>query len=274
MAVGESSTKESQAMPLTEKWNGKVWSLETVPTPKESANIKLEGVSCTSEFECTAVGSYSSGTSVLTLAEHWNGTEWKIQTTTNPGSSPHHLYGISCTSASACTAVGYYGNNIPLVERWTTNAWATETAASTSAHLYGSSCSSSTACTAVGQAFPSEGAFQTLAEEWNGKAWTHQLTPNPGSAENKLLGVWCFSSAACSAVGDSLNTLASDQSLAQKWNGTEWLTQVTPNPKGATSSVLQSVVCTAAEECMAVGSFDTETGAPEPLAEIYIDFPV
>ena len=55
-----------------------------------------------------AVGSYenSSGT-LLTLAEHWSGREWEVQSTEDPGgASSSELQGVSCTSAAACMAVG------------------------------------------------------------------------------------------------------------------------------------------------------------------------
>ena len=51
--------------------------------------------------------------------------------------------------------------------------------------LYGASCTSASACTAVGDYVTSTGASKTLAERWNGTAWTLQSTPNPsgGSAQ-------------------------------------------------------------------------------------------
>jgi hypothetical protein len=54
-------------------------------------------------------GILSNSGDVVTLAERWNGTSWKTQTTPNPaGAGYSQLNGVSCTSASACTAVGYY----------------------------------------------------------------------------------------------------------------------------------------------------------------------
>jgi hypothetical protein len=43
--------------------------------------------------------------------------------------------------------------------------------------LYGASCTSASVCTAVGDYVTSTGASKTLAERWNGTAWTLQSTP-------------------------------------------------------------------------------------------------
>jgi hypothetical protein len=95
---------------LAEHWNGTEWTIQTTPNPEGATGVELRGISCSSSSACTAVGNYhnnSSGT--FTLAEYWNGTEWKIQTTPNPKETKwEELRGVSCTSSNACTAVGYY----------------------------------------------------------------------------------------------------------------------------------------------------------------------
>ena len=64
-------------------------------------------MSCTSASACTAVGNNYVNGNTLTLAEHWNGTAWTIQTTPNPsGSTTTELEGVSCTSPSARIAAG------------------------------------------------------------------------------------------------------------------------------------------------------------------------
>ena len=71
---------------------------------------------------CTAVGSTSTSTTTVTLAERWNGTTWSIQTTPNPtGGSSAGLGGVSCASATACTAAGGYTKGttgVTLAEHW------------------------------------------------------------------------------------------------------------------------------------------------------------
>ena len=49
--------------------------------------------------------------------------------------------------------------------------------------------------------------------------------------------------------------------LAERWNGTSWTIQSTPNPTGALEcSYLQGVSCTSATACTAVGSYANSAG--------------
>src|SRR5215467_1306826 len=68
----------------------------------------LNSISCTSGFACTAVaGVVSASGRLVTMAERWNGTRWRIQPTPNPaGTRGAELSGVACTGPSACTAVG------------------------------------------------------------------------------------------------------------------------------------------------------------------------
>jgi hypothetical protein len=80
-------------------------------------------VSCVSDAACTAVGSFGTepdSAPNATLVEVWDGTDWQIQHTPNPGSGESlgdvSLTGVSCTGAAACSAVGTSPNG-PLAER-------------------------------------------------------------------------------------------------------------------------------------------------------------
>ncbi len=76
------------------------------------------------ERACIAVGNWSTGYGgdlpEYTLAEHWDGFRWTVQTTPNPsGSSLSELDAVSCTSPRACVAVGQSWNGTetqPLIE--------------------------------------------------------------------------------------------------------------------------------------------------------------
>ena len=90
---------------LAERWNGTTWT--AMPFPK-LGKTSLEGVSCRSPSDCTAVG-----TRGRPLAVHWNGGAWTIQPTERPPQPPLatmgwwvDLTGVSCTSLGTCRAVG------------------------------------------------------------------------------------------------------------------------------------------------------------------------
>ncbi len=60
--------------PMVERWNGIKWSFQRTPNPTGVTSSELEGVSCSSNSVCTAVGNYfKQGSGDLTLAERWNG---------------------------------------------------------------------------------------------------------------------------------------------------------------------------------------------------------
>jgi hypothetical protein len=124
------------------------------------------------------------------------------------------------------------------------------------------SCTSASSCMAVGSAEHATGQppYITLAEQWNGSTWTVLPTPTPYNVGGggELLGVSCLASARCMAVGQSLvfdthGGYLISHPLAEAWNGTAWTT--VPTPKLAdTGAVLNGISCTAASNCMAVGS--------------------
>ena len=252
------------------------WSIQPSPNPSGASQSTLSGVSCTSAHACTAVGKYIKSTGgILTLAERWNGTEWTIQPTPNPaGASQSILSGVSCTSASACAAVGNYikstGGNLTLAERWNGTKWTIQPApnptGASQSTLSGVSCTSASACTAVGNYANSAGRVLTLAERWNGSAWTIQQTANPGVSTkywvpNVLTGVSCATSTACIAVGwDRLDGCGVfhcyiDATLAEGWDGATWTVQSgLPGYRFPIPIAFAGVSCSSAAACAAVGS--------------------
>jgi hypothetical protein len=272
-AVGTYTNASGSTITLAEQWNGTTWTIHAGP-----AVTSLNGVSCTSASGCTAVGGVlSTSGDVVTRAERWNGTSWTTQTTPNPsGAGYNQLNSVSCTSATACTAVGYYYNTsgiyFPLAERWNGTTWTIHTTpkptGSTEPELEGVSCTSATACTAVGGYENSSGAYRTLAEQWNGTTWTTHATTNPGPESDYLYGASCTSASACAAVGYQQLSSGRLVTLAERWNGTSWTTQTTPNPSGPDTNVFSGVSCATASTCTAVGYYDKSNAEPTaPFAE-------
>jgi hypothetical protein len=129
------------------------------------------------------------------------------------------------------------------------------------------SCASSTECIAVGQDKSSSGKLVTLAEEWNGSAWSVQGTPVPAGARlSGLAGVSCPSTTACTAVGQYRTAAGVHVTLAEGWNGTTWTIEPTPNPSGATFSRLLGVSCLSTTACTAAGYATNGSGVDVPLA--------
>jgi hypothetical protein len=171
---------------------------------------------------------------------------------------------VSCASASACTAVGSYSTDegrpsLTLAERWNGTEWSIQKTPKptngSARSLHGVSCVSASVCTAVGSYYNGT-TDVALAERWNGTGWSIQRTSNPtGGSGRSLHGVSCVSASACTAVGNYFNGSA-QVTLAERWNGTKWSTQHTPNPTDASDkTTLGGVSCASGSACTAVGDY-------------------
>lgn len=268
--------------PVAVRSNGGRWTAQAITTKPGS----LLGVACRTGALCIAVGQRPHPFErpplrggELALVAGWNGVRWTIQPSANPPgyqSTPNppvghqsELFGVSCPSRRLCIAVGNYpslapaGERVPWVEQWNGKRWSSQAAptpaGATHSGLVAVSCASATACTAVGQVdFGS-----ALVERWNGKHWSIQDAPSPaGATHSELDAVSCPSAATCTAVGYVTIGLRSAAPLAERWNGTRWTIQRTPNPGDA---ALEGVSCAARTSCTAVGH-DNAFGQVAPVA--------
>ena len=273
-AVGVHLDNQRNGLTLAMRWNGTSWSVQSAPSPIGAKGSSLSAVSCTSPTECTAVGTINLPPGPpLTLAERWDGTKWSIQAMPQTGSNSY-LTAVSCPSGAVCIAVGGSFNPTAaptLAERWNGTTWSVQAtpnpSGAQSSQLRAVSCTSATACTAVGDYTDSTGTQRTLAERWNGTTWSIEKTPNPaGATASGLSGVSCTATA-CTAVGSYTDSTGTQLTLAERWNGTAWAVQTTPEPSGATAGELSGVSCTSATACTAVGDYTNSTGIQLTLAE-------
>ncbi len=79
---------------------------------------------------------------------------------------------------------------------------------------------------AVGQdAAGTVGPFRTLIAHWNGRAWKHVPSPNPGIGSNYLSSITAVSASNIWAAGeysDQSGGIAADKTLILHWNGRSW----------------------------------------------------
>ena len=102
-------------------------------------------------------------------------------------------------------------------------------------------------------AFAATVALNAAGSAVASSGWSIQPTPNPTGRSSVLYDVSCPAPAVCTAVGNYTNASGNQATRAERWNGTAWKTQPTPNPSGAPGSSLSGVSCTAANACTAVG---------------------
>ena len=185
--------------------------------PGMSGNLtnRLDSVSCVSSTSCVAVGGGGNPPdSTQTLAEIWNGTSWAVVPSPDPSGYLNGLLGVSCTGSTFCMAVG------------------------------------STAFEASQEGIPMN---QTLAETWDGNAWS--VVPSPGVPDsvNAFAGVSCTSPMSCVAVGTDwpLDATYKFKTLIESWNGSIW--SVVANEGPPLGGYLSGVSCVSSTDCVAVG---------------------
>jgi len=255
LAVGWFTDQASgDTLPTAEKWNGTAWSLLSVPDASGSTNAQLDSVACSGTGNCFAVGESMSHT----FTEHWNGSAWSVVSSPDPD-PVDLLQGVVCPSTSRCWAVGFTTSGSPsgtLTERWNGTNWTVVQTASSGADsaLDGVSCASTSDCVATG----SGGNMFAVAQVWNGTAWANAPPKKPGGAGITVLkGVACPPSGpACESVG-AKEVSSGEKVLAERWSGSAWTLQSTPNISGSTLSSLNAVTCTSAGNCWAAGVSDT-----------------
>jgi hypothetical protein len=283
VAVGSATNHAGVTEPLAERWNGTRWTIQRTPTLKANGDSVsyLSGISCASPSSCTAVGysGNSEGTSGAPLAEHWNGVSWALQRTPHPvGATVGFLPAVSCVSPRSCIAVGFFINHasagFTLAERWDGIRWSIQRTPTPQAAAYvqlvGVSCRLPGPCMAAGFFSIDTGIEIMLAEASQGPGWSIQRTLYPAGATGvRFSGVSCASPRSCTAVGFFGDAAGLNETLAERWNGTDWVIQQTPHPAGAMSTALAGVSCPSPTACTAVGSFTNSAGTEVTLAERY-----
>jgi hypothetical protein len=271
-----SYTSSGVTAPLTGFWIFGSWSATKAPSPEGASEAAFKGASC-EEFEtaCAAVGySVKSGVKSALIEKVDAEANLVIQSVGKPeGATSSELHGIDCPTTTFCMAVGSYGKSAGEPQwawsaSWNGSTWTLRTVPnpekSERSVLLDVSCSSASNCTGVG-GYRIGGTQKTFVERWNGSSWSYQTSPNPvGSTNTVFQNVSCTSIGPCVAVGDWYNG-KNWQPMAQAWNGSAWALDTTPNPVGATETVLEGVVCRTS--CLSVGWFKDSGGKLKTLGE-------
>ena len=266
-AVGAYFTGSANFEPVVERWNGRRWAIQPTRSPAGAQGNFLFAVACPAHSACTAFGLSDGSGTARTMAQRWNGTDWRIQRTPNlTGAAASQFDGISCTSRSACIGVGVSGNQ-PLAERWNGTAWKKQPLPSVpGAFLNAVSCTSSSACIAVGGS-----ASRNVAERWNGTRWTRLPIPTPVGAHGAGLGgISCTSASNCIAAGAYSSTSSQNGPVlpeTEQWNGSTWTILTTPHAAQAIQTFPNNVSCTSPTACTIAGEQHFASGVVHTVAE-------
>jgi hypothetical protein len=192
---------------------------------------QLYGVTALSGADAWSVGYDTDGPLLNTaVIEHWNGTRWKVTPSPQPGTYRDFLEKVSAAASNDVWAVGGFQSYRSQQHQ---RVW----------------------------------RQHTLAEHWDGSAWTVVASPNLPGADNVLFGLVAISTDDVWAVGTATSPDGPTRALSEHWDGRTWTIVRTPDA-GAYSNVLGSVDVVSPNDVWAVGSFSDERfGLAQTLTE-------
>lgn len=270
-AVGDQSSQTPTVFytTLAERFDGSGWTIQSTPSPPNTREAYLVGVSCPTAADCSAVGWDVGLTSsaISTVAMSWDGSEWTAATVSS-AASPGGLLGVSCPDGRSCQAVGPAGSchcsaagtgDPVTIDGWNGSDWSPEAATDpdvrSNASYSSISCAGAGGCEAVGRFATDSGVELARAAGTTGTGWQDQVVADTGLAATTtghLASVSCVATSWCESVGGDFENVQSqiDVPLAEHWNGSQWSVQPVPIGDGD----LRGVSCTTTLSCEAVGS--------------------
>jgi hypothetical protein len=239
----------------------------------------LGGVAADGPNNVWAVGNFvpdtpdSNQDATLSLAEHFDGTQWSLTPTPNAGPNFNTLFGAAAADHRAWGVGVHLDANFrprALVEAWDGSAWHVAdipTSGALGDMLFTASALSSRDVWAVGHSQAGDGRFSTLVMHWDGERWAVVPSPNPGTAGNSLYGVAAIGPRNVWAVGQRIGGSDPDQALIEHWDGHAW--SVVPSPTHGTASAALYGVGGDSDRVWAVGETVDPRQGGRPLVETF-----
>jgi hypothetical protein len=291
-AVGTYHESASNVQGLLLSESGGAWSAIEAPLPGDAdavnTHVLLNGVSCSSSGNCTAVGSYvnSSGSQGLLLNE--SSGAWTATRATLPNGvtskSPINLNEVSCASAGNCVAIGYYTDSLthtqPLLESQSSGTWTPITpplpaggSTGVGNALVSVSCPSAGNCAVTGSYQDSSAHTQGLLLRESSGTWTpiKALLPADAGTDPRVSvgSVSCASAGECTAVGYYHDASGHSQALVLGESSGAWSAGIRasfPSDAGVNATgFLGLVSCASAGNCSAVGGYTDSSGNGQGL---------
>jgi hypothetical protein len=277
-----SSDGDHQGFVVSEK-NGSWGRAIEVPGLAALNNGTLAGissVSCASAGNCDVTGTYDNGAPEAFVVSEKNGS-WGTAIEMPGGFVPATFWSVSCPSAGNCAAAGYSGSvtneasSGPLVVSEKNGTWgnaalvAGTTADGRNAAL-SVSCASAGNCVAGGSSAPSiEEPYQAFLVREKGGSWGTSFGIRGLAALNVggsagVSSVSCETARNCAAGGYYQDGAGHQQAFVVSENNGSWGKAVEVPGLAALntggSAQLNSVSCTSARYCVAVGNYAESSG--------------
>lgn len=276
-AVGSYTSRQRVTLPLIEHWDGTQWAI--TPAAQISSTYALfNGVAVTSSNDAWAVG-YSSDArgTYHTLAQHWDGKEWRTVPTPNSGTVLNMLTGVAALSPDDAWAVGYYvtekSTYKTMTQHWDGKEWRivdSPNPGKVTNYLYDVAIAAPNDAWAVGYSFDGSGPTAPLLLHWNGKEWLTAQAPPVQSTYAVLNGISLVPGGGLWVAGMYQDKSRVYRSLLAHWDGAAWGTVASPG-SGVDLSTLKAVAALSATDAWAVGYHNLALGEGSTLTAHYGD---
>lgn len=245
--------------PLIERWDGAAW---TVALPLTGRQGALADVDAVAVDDVWAVG--HSGLESLDyrpLIVHYDGDRW--HEVSSPAVVQGYLLGIDAVAPDDIWAAGItIGTFDTLVEHWDGSTWTLVDHPTPHSHYVNFGALDARASDdvwIVGSYLDPNDVSRTLAEHWDGEAWSQVPTPNVGTGGSALTSVAAVASNDVWASGTVTISPAKSRALTEHWDGHGWAT-IPPERAGKTSG-FDGVATGSVSDIWAVGFFSNSPDA-------------
>jgi hypothetical protein len=248
------------------------WRHHGAPTQGDPAELRAIGF-VPGTKAAWAVGLYWNDLGLEgTLAERFDGHQWQIVASPNPGSDPDELAAVSADSSTDAWAVGFTSNidltGGALIEHWDGSRWRIVRGARLPRHQFaglgGVVALSPVDVWVVGSYHDGR---STLIEHWDGSEWSIVPSPSPGTDLNGLGGVTALAEGGIWAAGSTTDVDAPSQTLVERWDGTAW--SVIPSANGPGSNGLTAIAGMASGKILWAVGGRTRGTRTVPLVEYW-----
>jgi hypothetical protein len=243
------------------------WHAAASPNLSVFDNV-LASVSAASPTDVWAVGNYYApgNPNVLrTFGEHFDGRHWSAVALPDAGVNENTLLGVSALPTGEAWAVGYFADQHfavhGLVEHEVGGSWSIVPAQRPGAlrdDLFSVSAISRDDVWAVGVQEDASGTLHSLAEHWNGHAWSVVPTLDPGAGGDLLYAVHAAAPNSVFAVGQSSGSAFPSHALVEHWDGARWSVVATPFSAQASFQLYGVAAPPMAAGLSAVGTSETD----------------
>jgi hypothetical protein len=277
--VGQATVPSGTAM-VALALTGMTLVVSDLPTLQGWSDEDVASISCPSSTSCTAVGYATSAAATIPIVETLsNGTWTPSEPASAVGSTDATLANVSCVDATDCTADGFRTDasdvTVPMIAEEVAGTWSAFASTPPTGVLVNViaeiSCWSATTCDAVGESGTGTGIVLSIT----GTAVSYVELANLGSQDyEELTSIRCFSATSCIAVGTtggggSIVSAGTSRALVSVLTGSTWSQRLLPNPSSDNDGIANSISCTSASSCVAVGTAGDVFGGPAPPPSTY-----